>query len=198
MLDDLVDFLPRIRDRFVGRPGVGIFAHRFRGIGKIETVIEFHGLVPIVELRRPADAIVSRDPAESFFAIEKPVAVRARQLTSRAKRDSIVERRQLQRRPDPVRSQVEKIVVRMEESRGVIPGSRAAARPEIAVRLNAGAVTARHVIWDQVDDRFQSMRVEPFDQLLKFRQPLGRVFGVVRADVEVILDRVRTARESLQ
>src|SRR5437588_8426760 len=149
MLDDMVDFLPRIGDRFVRRPGGGIFAHRFRRIGKIEAVIEFNGLVPIVESRRPADAIVSRYASESSFTVEDPVALRARQLAGRAERDAVAKRRQPQRGPDPVRSQVEKIVVRMEESRGVVPGSRAAARPEIAIRLNAGAVTARHVIWDE-------------------------------------------------
>src|SRR5205085_3756657 len=105
------------------------------------------------KLRRPADAIVSRDATESSLAVEDPVALRTRQLTSRAKRDSIAERRQPQRRPNPVRSQVEKIVVRMEEFRGVVPGSGTAARPEIAIRLNARAVTARHVIWDEIDDR---------------------------------------------
>ncbi len=87
--------------------------------------------------------------------------------------------------------------MRIEKFGDVIAGAVAAATAEIAVRFDAGVATARHVIRDKIDDRLEIVRVQPFEQLSKFLQPIGWFLRVIRADVEIILDRVRTAGESL-
>src|SRR2546423_8061261 len=151
-----------------------------------------------MELRRPADAIVSRDAPETFFAVEDPVALRAGQPASRAERDSIAESRQSQWRSVPVGSEIKEVVVRMKKLGGVIAGACATAGPEVTIRFDARSVAARDVVRHEIDDRLEAVGVQPFDELPKFRQPFRWIDRVIRANVEVILDRVRTARQSLQ
>ena len=65
--------------------------------------------------------------------------------------------------------------MRIEELRGVIAGTRAAARAEIAVRFDARAVASRDVVRNEIDDRPQSMGMESRDELLKFDQSRRRI-----------------------
>src|SRR6476646_1568105 len=134
MLDHLVDLRPGVWNRLLRRPGVRIFADRFRRIGKVEAVIQFHGFIPIVELRRPADAIVARHATERFFPLKdsitnlyrrsmtavfafgiSAVIDRRYSLTGRTERDSVAKRRQSQRRSVTIRREVEEIVVWVKE-----------------------------------------------------------------------------------
>src|ERR1700682_836686 len=120
-------------------------------------------------------------------------------LACRALRLAIFPRRQSQGRAVPVRCEVKEIVVRIEKLRGVVPRARAsAAGAKIAIRLDARIVAARDVVRHEIDDRFQFVGVKPLDQLLKFLQTFRRLLRVVRADIEVILDRIRATGEALQ
>jgi hypothetical protein len=74
MFDHLVHLLPGVRNWFVRAPGIRVLADRFRGIGKIETIIEFYGLVPVAQLWRPGHDVVARHAAERFLALEKSIA----------------------------------------------------------------------------------------------------------------------------
>src|SRR5437588_7215011 len=119
-------------------------------------------------------------------------------LARRAYRHSIFESRKPERRTISIRPEIEKIIVRIEKFGDVIAHSTAAAAAEVAVGFDTRAVTSSNVIRDEIDNRFQPMRMKAFDQLGKFLQALGWLFRIVRADVEIILDGVGTAGESLQ
>src|SRR5437764_460565 len=134
----------------------------------------------------------------AVFAWISAVTDRCYSLTSRTERDAIAKSRQSQRRAVSVRNQVEEVVVRVKELRLVVAGARAAATAEVALRFDARPIASRNVVGDQIDNRFQSMGVQSFDELPEFGEPLGGIYRVVRADIEVILDRVRAASESLQ
>jgi hypothetical protein len=54
------------------------------------------------------------------------------------------------------------------------------------------------MIGHEIDDRLQPVSVEPLDQLLKFLKSVHGICRVIRTDIEVILDRIRTAREPFQ
>src|SRR6266404_4638523 len=93
-------------------------------------------------------------------------------LAGRADWLTVAKRRQPERRTVPVRREIEEVVMRMEKLCLVVPGPGSAASAEIAVRLHARIVTARDVVRYQVDDRLQTMRVEPLDEFLEFLQTL--------------------------
>ena len=48
----------------------------------------------------------------------------------------------------------------------------------------------------EIDDHPQLQCVAPVQQLLKLIQTFFRIHGIVRADVEVVFDRVGTARDA--
>src|SRR5437762_10183061 len=103
-------------------------------------------------------------------------------LTRRTERDAIAKCRQSQGRSVTIRNKVKEVVVRIEELRGVVAGTRAAAGSEIAVRFDARAVAARDVVRHQIDDRLQSMGMESRDELLEFGQSRRRICRIVRTD----------------
>src|SRR5688572_30285830 len=113
-------------------------------------------------------------------------------LTGRADWLSIPECRQAERRPVHVRRQIEKIVLRIEEPGHVVT------RAKIAIRFDTRVTTARHVIRHEIDDGFQAAGMEALEKLAEFLLALRRFLGVIRTDVEVILDRVGTAGEPLE
>ena len=149
-------------------------------------------------MRRPAHDVVARDATERLLALEESVAFRAWHLAGRTKRRSIFESRQPERRTIFIRPEIKKIIVRIEKFRDVIARATTAATAKVAIGFDTRAVTSSNVIRDEIDNRFQPMRMKAFDQLRKFLQALGWLFRVVRADVEIILDGVGTAGESLQ
>src|SRR5437868_6135845 len=89
-------------------------------------------------------------------------------LTGRTKSDTVAKRRQSQRRSVSIRREVEKIVVRMKEFRGVVTGPSAATSAEVAVRFHARAIASRDVVRHQIDNRFQTMGVQSVEELLEF------------------------------
>ena len=137
MGEDAVHLPPGIRDRNVERVRPGILAPRSGGIGEVEPVVEFDGLVPTVFAWRPTGLVVAGDAAKLPLAGEEPIARAAQHLARRAERLAGLKiiGRQLERRDLSLRGvawlEIEEIVVAAEERAPVV------VRTEIALGMRA-------------------------------------------------------------
>src|ERR1035437_4225488 len=119
-------------------------------------------------------------------------------LTSGTDRFPILAGRQTQGRAGAIRLQIEEIIRRGEENRGVISLAVVSFGPEVLVGLDVGVVAPGDVIRNEIDQGFHSMMVNPIEQAFEFIQPFGRIFCVIGADIEVIFDCIRAAGQALE
>ena len=54
------------------------------------------------------------------------------------------------------------------------------------------------MVWNEIDDHPEPVPLAAVQQRLEFLHALVRIRRVIRADIEVVLDRIRTAREPLE
>ena len=193
MRDNLVHFFPGVRDRFAGLVAVRVFAGFLRGVCEIEAVVELHGLIPIPLRGAPGCDIVAGHAAVLEFRFEKAVAFRAGDLACGAGDVALfVNRGEAQGRAVFGFGEPEKVVLRAEEFRAVVGGA------EGEVGAHGGAVAARDMVRDEVDEDFQAGIVDAGDGGLEFLEALRGVRGVVGRDIEIVADRIGASRKALQ
>src|SRR5437870_4869008 len=136
--------------------------------------------------------------AVGLLAFISALGKRRYSFARRTDRLTVSASRQAQGRSRAIRLEVEKIILRQKEDRPVVPGAIVALCAKVQFRFDVRIVTARHMIWNKVDERFQSMIVNAFEEGFEFVETILRLLRVIGANVEVVLDCKRTARDPFE
>ena len=97
-----------------------------------------------------------------------------------------------------IRLQIEEIILRRKKDRHVIASAVVASCSEIQLRHHIGVVTSRDMIRDKINERFHFVFVNSLEKQFEFIEAFLRFRRVIGADVEVIFDCVRTARDAFE
>ena len=143
-------------------------------VNEVDAVIEFHRLKPVVGAWRPCGGVVAGHAAKIVFEVKTAVTA------------VLAAGGQLQRRS--AEAQVVEIVVGAEKLPMVIAFAKTQLRPDVA------AIGARHMIRHEVQNDLHILPMAALHQLPKLVEALRRLSRIVRAHIEVVFDRVRTAR----
>ena len=94
--------------------------------------------------------------------------------------------------------QIKEVVPWRKEHRGIIAFAFVTLGPEILIGLDVGVVTASDMIRDEVDHCLHPVLMHSTEQALEFIQALGRIPGVIGAEVEVVLNRIGAPGEAFE
>ena len=149
---------------------------------EVMTIVQLHGFVPVVDRWRPRNDIVSRDPSKFPFQVKQTITAGLafggqfqRSTTARV-----------------IRLQVIKVVVAIKKNIAAVIRAKRMLWPHI------GAVGPRDMIRHEVDDHLESMLAAALKQTFELIHPFLGIHRVIRADIEVVLDRIGASRNALE
>ena len=138
-------------------------------VEEVHSIIQLHGLVPVVRSRISIKAVVSGSFCRHFFIAACLLVIEvdvSGELLSR----EIIE-----------------VIVRAEVHGSIVIFSQISD----AFRFRRGVILAGHMVRDKVNDHFQSGSMCAFHQRFKFTHTLSDVYGQIRIHVIVIADCIR-------
>ncbi len=190
--------LPMRQHGVHAQPGVG---NRMGGIqrrgevprcllteGEVETVIELHGFVPVVDGGPRRGDVVAGHTGLDRLRGEASVAS-AEDLAGGADCSSVADGRELE---GTLAGQMEEVVRRAEEA------GRVVRKAEVEIGSHHASVRAGNVVGNEVDEDPEPGRVDPSDEFAELLVAAGWIRGVVRTNVEDVADGVGRAGDSLE
>ena len=135
----------------------------------VNTVIEFHGFIPVIPRRPGIKAVIS----SSFSRI----------LTIRAVSRTHVSKISVKR----LSLYIIEIIVRRKAQRHII----AFAQILHSSRLGIRKILTRHMVWHEINDNFHSSLMGTPKQSFKFFHTPLRLYGEIRIYIIIILDSIR-------